>query len=59
MYFILFYFILVDNENALCSFYQFIYSYREEKELDIPEFDSQTAIDAAEEIMNIKNTISS
>lgn len=43
----------------MCSFYQFLYSYRDKKDSPLPKFTSQTAIDALNKILEIKEKISS
>jgi len=43
----------------MCSIYQFLYSYRETKESPIPEFSSQTSIDALNKLLEIRERISS
>ncbi|ORY55562.1 periplasmic binding protein-like II [Neocallimastix californiae] len=48
-----------NNENTLCSLYQIIYSFRKDKDSDIPDFTSQETYDALEELMKIRETISS
>eukprot|EP00833_Pecoramyces_ruminatium_P018936 jgi/Orpsp1_1/1192968/evm.model.d7180000097296.1 len=47
-----------DNENTMCSLYQFLYSYREKKESPMPEFTSLTSIDALNKLLENKEKIS-
>jgi len=50
---------IIGNENTMCSLYQLIYSYRDTKDSEIPEFTSQNAIDAVNKILEIRDKISS
>jgi len=43
----------------MCSIYQLLYSYRETKESPIPEFNSQTSIDALNKLLEIREKVSS
>ncbi|ORX80036.1 hypothetical protein BCR32DRAFT_245916 [Anaeromyces robustus] len=47
-----------NNENTMCSIYQFLYSYRDEKDSGLPDFNSETASNAFDKLMQIKNEIS-
>ncbi|OUM64794.1 hypothetical protein PIROE2DRAFT_8336 [Piromyces sp. E2] len=48
-----------ENENSMCSIYQFLYSYRDTKESPIPEFNSKTSVDALNKLLEIRKRISS
>jgi len=48
-----------DNENAMCSIFQLIHSYRDNADSEIPEFTSQNAKDAFYKILEIRDKISS
>ena len=50
---------LIENQNAVNSFLQFIYSFRETKDSPQPEYDSKEAIEALNKLMEIQNSISS
>jgi len=47
-----------DNNISLSSFYQFLYSYRDNMNDNIPEYTSQNAKDAMNKLIEIKNKIS-
>jgi len=42
----------------MCSFYEFLYSYRNSTESPFPDLNSKDAIDALEKLEKIKNNIS-
>ncbi|OUM58222.1 hypothetical protein PIROE2DRAFT_16565 [Piromyces sp. E2] len=47
-----------NSENTICSLLEIIYSFRETKESPIPEFNSQTAVDAFNKLKEVKEKIS-
>ncbi|ORY08029.1 periplasmic binding protein-like II, partial [Neocallimastix californiae] len=47
------------NENSVCSLYEFVYSFRDEKSSPFPHFDSETAYEALEKLVEVKNRVSS
>ncbi|OUM58224.1 hypothetical protein PIROE2DRAFT_16567 [Piromyces sp. E2] len=47
-----------NGENAMCSIYEFIYSFRETKESPFPGFNSQTAVDALNILKKVKEKTS-
>ena len=55
------YYIYTDNsENVICSLYELIYSYRDEKdESDIPPITSENSIAALNILNELKNELSS
>ncbi|ORX46582.1 periplasmic binding protein-like II [Piromyces finnis] len=48
-----------DVDNSICSFYDFIYSFRNSKDSPLPEMTSQTAIKALNKMKEVKDNISS
>ncbi|ORX43386.1 periplasmic binding protein-like II [Piromyces finnis] len=47
------------NEEAIDSFYEFIYSFRDSKESPIPELTSKNAIEALDKLKYLKDNVSS
>eukprot|EP00833_Pecoramyces_ruminatium_P014442 jgi/Orpsp1_1/1188474/evm.model.d7180000065132.1 len=48
-----------DNENTVCSIYEFIYSFRNTKTSPMPEFNSKEALEALYKLDEVKNRVSS
>jgi len=48
----------VDDEDSICSLYEFLYSFRDDINDDIPNFRSQNAKASLEKIYEIKRKIS-
>ena len=50
---------IIDSDNTLNALYQFLYSYRDNVDDDIPDYNSQNARDAMEKLMEIRDKVSS
>jgi len=50
---------ILENENSVCSLYEFVYSFRDERSSPFPHFDSETAYEALEKLVEVKNRVSS
>jgi len=50
---------ILENDIAMCSIYEYLYSFRETRDSPMPEFNSQRAVEALEKFNKIKNATSS
>ena len=50
---------IIDNELAICSSTELLYSFRDTVDSDIPSYTSKTAIRALEKVKEIKEKVSS
>jgi len=58
-FFFFFFLLLLENGNCINSIYNLIFSFRESKESNMPEFNSNEAIEAFNMIKRVKDNISS